>query len=119
MSKRFDRDAKDLGLGDEALIAAVATIERGLISADLGGGLLKQRIPRPGEGKSGGFRTVLVFSKADRAVFIYIFAKNSKGALDTRELRALKAQATTILGFTPNAMADAVRAGGLREIERR
>ena len=29
-----------------------------VLDADLGGGIIKQRVARPGEGKSGGYRTV-------------------------------------------------------------
>jgi hypothetical protein len=29
--------------------------QRGLVDADLGGGLIKQRVPRAGQGRSGGY----------------------------------------------------------------
>jgi hypothetical protein len=49
--------------------------ERGIIDADLGGGLIKQRVARPGQGRSGGFRMIVVYRTKERAVFIYGFAK--------------------------------------------
>jgi len=44
-------------------------------SADLGGGVIKQRIARPGKGKSGGSRAMILYKRAARAVFIHDFAK--------------------------------------------
>lgn len=51
---------------------------RGLIDADLGSGLIKQRIARPGASKSGGFRTIVLFRSRERAFFVHGFAKNEK-----------------------------------------
>jgi hypothetical protein len=48
-------------ISDAALCDAVARAEAGLIDADLGAGLLKQRVSRPGAGKSGGYRTLIFF----------------------------------------------------------
>ena len=48
----FDRWAGKVGVTDIALLKAVADIERGLIDADLGGNLFKQRVARPGEGRA-------------------------------------------------------------------
>ena len=42
------------GISDATLVAAIEQANRGLIDADLGGGLIKQRFPREGRGKSGG-----------------------------------------------------------------
>ena len=53
-TKGSARFAKREGLQDEVLCRAAEAMERGLIDADLGGGVVKQRIARPGEGKSGG-----------------------------------------------------------------
>ena len=46
-------------------VAAIETAGRGLIDADLGGGLIKQRVARPGQGKRGGFRMMIAFRRAD------------------------------------------------------
>jgi hypothetical protein len=52
----FRRFARKEKVADSALCDAVARAERGLIDADLGGGLIKQRVWRPGSGRSGGYR---------------------------------------------------------------
>ena len=70
-TKAFARIARKEALGDKALTEAVADIERGLIDADLGGGLIKQRIARTGEGKRGGFRTLIACHFGKRAIFLF------------------------------------------------
>jgi len=41
-----------------------------MIDADLGGGVIKQRVARTGGGKSGGYRTITLDRKADIAFFV-------------------------------------------------
>ncbi|MGD1069262.1 MAG: type II toxin-antitoxin system RelE/ParE family toxin [Bryobacteraceae bacterium] len=58
------RFAMKAGISDVSLCKVIRDAERGLIAADLGGGVIKQRLARPGEGKSGGFRSLIVFPQA-------------------------------------------------------
>jgi hypothetical protein len=53
-------------------------IEQGLVDADLGGGVIKQRIARRGAGKSGGFRALILFKAGERAFFVHGFAKSDR-----------------------------------------
>lgn len=48
-------------ISDATLAEAVHRAEIGLIDADLGGGLIKQRLARQGSGKSGGYRSIMIF----------------------------------------------------------
>jgi len=57
-----------------------------LSDADLGGGVIKQRIARTGGGKSGGYRTIILFRCGDRAYFVHGFAKNDKDNISEAEL---------------------------------
>jgi hypothetical protein len=59
----FARFAKREDISDDRLADAIARTERGLIDADLGGGLIKQRVARPGKGKSGGYRTLIAYRR--------------------------------------------------------
>ena len=55
----------------------------------LGGGLRKVRIPREGDGKSGGYRTIYVFAGTHMPIFlITVFAKNEKSNLTKSEQAA-------------------------------
>jgi hypothetical protein len=68
--RSFSRWARKQGLSDSALCNAVREMRQGLYEADLGGGLLKKRIARPGQGKRGGLRTIVATNNGDRWFFL-------------------------------------------------
>ena len=87
-----------------------------LIDADLGGGLIKQRVAREGGGKSGGYRTLVFFRHEERAVFAFGFAKSSKANLNAVELRTYKQAAKIVLALTQAQVDTEVREGRLFEV---
>lgn len=89
-TKWFDRWAQKEGLAASSLCAAVYEMGNGLVDADLGGGLVKKRVARPGQGKSGGWRTLVAPNRADRWIFVYGFAKNERSNIGKVEHEALK-----------------------------
>jgi len=115
-NKPFARFARKNGIPDSDLCAAVRDANRGLISADLGGGVIKQRIARRGSGKSGGYRTLIVFRVRDLAIFVHGFAKNEFENIGPDELIALKKLAAAILAYRPGDMQQAVASGTLMEV---
>src|SRR5712691_11696237 len=115
-NKPFNRFARKGGLDDPTLCEAIANAEHGLIDADLGGGVIKQRIARPGKGKSGGFRTVIAYKRGTRAVFIHGFAKNERANISRDELATLKELASQILAYDDKTLAQAVAFGTLIEV---
>lgn len=104
------------GISDKSLCAAVDEMSRGLIDANLGGGLVKKRIARPGAGKSSGFRTLLATNKNDRWFFVYGFAKNERDNIEHQELLALKRLAVVLLGMDANATDKLLADKELKEI---
>lgn len=91
-SKWFARFAKKERITDAKLCEAVRHAEQGVIDANLGGGVIKQRIARPNESKSGGYRSIILFRRGERYFFIYGFAKNELdniGASDERDFKDL------------------------------
>jgi hypothetical protein len=98
------------------LLTAVKRAEDGLVDADLGGGIIKQRIPRNNEGRSGGFRSILVFRSGERAFFIHGFAKNDRENISKSELKALKLLAQELLSLTEAQLESATQQGKLLEI---
>jgi hypothetical protein len=112
----FARFARKVKLDDTALAGAVADIERGLISANLGGGVINQRIARPGDGKSGGFRTIILFRTEIRAVFVYGFEKNAKDNIDAAELAAFRRLASQLLARDDGGIETALETGALIEV---
>ena len=88
-TKALARFTKREAIGDDSLLTAIETAKRGLIDADLGGGLIKQRVARPGQGKRGGFRMLIGF-RSDRAIFLFGFAKNERDNIDDKQLTTLR-----------------------------
>lgn len=116
-TKAFTRFADKAGIADVALCRAVRDTERGLVAADLGGGVIKQRIARSGQGKSGGFRALIVFRAVTRAIFVHGFAKSEKDNIEKDELVALKKLAAELLGYDDKALAQVVASGVLLEVK--
>jgi hypothetical protein len=115
-NKPFARFARKARLADSALREAIANAGKGLIDADLGGGVIKQRIARAGGGKSGGFRTIILFRAGTRAFFVHGFAKNERDNIRDDELAAFKMLAAEMLNYDDAALAKAVAAGVLTEV---
>ena len=99
-SRRFARFQRQEGITDAALWEAVKDAENGLIDADLGGGVIKQRVARAGGGKRSGFRTIICYRKANRAVFVHGFAKSGVANLTPLEAEVYKALAVIVLGHS-------------------
>jgi hypothetical protein len=110
------RFARKAGIGNALLCDAILDAERGLIAADLGGGVIKQRIARAGQGKSGGFRTLVVFRASARALFVHGFARSEKDNIGKDELVALKKLASELLAYDDKTIARVVAFGTLAEV---
>ena len=91
-------------------------MERGLIDADLGGGVVKQRIARPGKGKSSGFRVIVLYRAGAVAFFVHGFAKSDRANLRDDEVVALKALASQMLAYNDKTIAKAVASGAIVEV---
>ena len=115
-TRGFDRWARKQNLSTRALCEAEDEMETGLYEADLGGGLLKKRIARPGQGKSGGFRTLVATNKRNRWFFVFGFPKNIRSNIDKDEEDALKKLASHLLSLPPPALIAAQRVGELMEV---
>ena len=85
----FAKFAAKEKIGNAALVDAVRRAERGLIDADLGSGLIKQRIARRGGGKSGGYRSILVFRSGDRAMFCVCLCEKCQGEFECGRVEGL------------------------------
>ena len=113
----FDRWARKQKLTTPSLCAAAREMMAGLYDADLGSGLVKKRIARPGQGKRGGFRTLVATNKGNRWVFVFGFPKNERSNIDKDEDVALKLLAAHLLSLTKQGMDTALAAGELMEID--
>ncbi len=116
-NRAFSRFAKKARITGGDLWRATRQANDGLIDADLGGGVIKQRIARAGEGKSGGSRSIILFRKHDRAVFVYGFEKKDHANIGPNELEAFRELAKVVLGYTTAEMAQRVKDGALFLVE--
>ncbi|ACB82417.1 protein of unknown function DUF1044 [Methylorubrum populi BJ001] len=113
----FAKRAAKEGVSDGSLREAVARADRGLIDAQLGLSLIKQRIPRRGQGRSGGFRTIVAYERGKLAVFLHIFAKNAKANLTEAETEALRALAGYLTRLSDEQLAQLASERGWRQID--
>lgn len=112
----FGRFARKEKISADVLWEAVERAEKGQVDADLGGGVIKQRIARSGEGKSKGYRTIVLFSKGERAFFVYGFSKSDLGNIRDDEEEQYKKAAKLVLGLTDDQIRQLVERGQFEEV---
>ncbi|MDP8243879.1 MAG: type II toxin-antitoxin system RelE/ParE family toxin [Candidatus Hinthialibacter antarcticus] len=117
-TKVFSRFVKKERILDSQLAAAIEKIEKGQVDADLGGGVIKQRLSRSGQGKSGGYRAIVLLRFEDKAFYVYGFAKNELDNISPIELKAFKALAKEMLNYDDDQLKLAVDHGALIEVKK-
>jgi len=114
--KSFRRFQRKERIGDGELRDEIRRVERGLVDADLGGGIVKQRLARRGQGRSGGYRVIVAYRAGVRAVFLYGFAKNEKDDIADDELYALRQIAADALSASNDHLQRMIGDGRLTEL---
>lgn len=117
MTKTFARFARKAKLEDVNLAKAAAEVAAGEFDADLGGHVYKQRVARSGGGKSGGFRTIILFKVGRHSFFAHGFAKNEKANVTAKELKALKKLAEVLLALSEADIDKGIAAGEFVKVE--
>lgn len=116
-TKQFLRFARRERIMDATLRETIQRAEEGLIDAQLGGGVIKQRVGRPRQGRSGGFRVLIAYRPGTLSVFLYGFAKNERDNVDNTELATLRDIARGWLQADAEAIRRAMADGLIEEIE--
>ena len=117
ISKWFVRFARKERIEDNRLRDAIHDAERGVIDADYGGGVIKQRVARQDEGKSGGYRTIILFRRDYRSFFVYGFAKSDQSNISDSDAQDFKELAKLLLFATDQELDSLVTSGKFRELE--
>ena len=112
----FGRFARKDKISADLLWEAVERAERGLIDADLGGGVIKQRIARPGAGKSKGYRSIVIYRKGEKAFFVYGFPKSELGNIRDGEEEQFKKAAKSILALSDDQIRQLIENGQFEEV---
>jgi hypothetical protein len=110
-TKWVSKWAKKCDIDDENLLLAIDNLKDNLSSSSLGAGLFKVRVPSKNSGKSGGFRTLIVYKENQRAVVIYGFSKNEQENLSNSELLAFKTLSKDILKQSEDDLKIAIENG--------
>ena len=97
LSKVFTRLARREGLTDVHICQAVAEMNRG-------------------QGKSGGWRSLLGFQAGKQAFFLYLFSKNRLDNIEDDEMKALKRLTKYYLTLKPTEIKAALQCGELKEV---
>lgn len=113
----FAKFAKKEKIDDSALCEAVERAESGLIDADLGGCIIKQRIGRKGQGKSSGYRVLIAVRLKKRYVFMDGFAKNEKDNISDDELIVMKEYGSAWLKADEKIIEAALKTDKLVEVK--
>jgi hypothetical protein len=116
-TKWFVRYMRRSSVDDGMLCEAVKRAERGLIDADLGGEVIKQRVGRKGQGRSGGYRMLIAFRSETRSVFVYAFAKNEQDNIDDDQLQTLRELAAEWLSMSEKQIENALKGGQIDEVD--
>ncbi len=115
-TKHFARWVRKTDLTDDALCGAVREMERGLIDAVLGGGVVKKRVALPGRGKSSGARTLVATNHGAHWFFIFGYAKNERANVSPTELEGFKSLAADLLRHSMADLDAHVKTNALEEI---
>jgi hypothetical protein len=115
-TKWVARFARRERIDDGSLREAIDRAERGIVDADLGGGLIKQRVARAGQGRSGGYRMLVAYRVRDRAVFLYGFAKSQQENIDSAELATAREIAEAWLAADAPRLARAIDENEIQEV---
>ena len=116
-SRWFQRFAGKEGIADAALQEASDRADKGQIDADLGGEVIKQRVARRGQGRSSGYRTIILFRRGTKAFFVYGFPKSQRANIDADELKQFREAAKHVLALTERQLAELLKRGDFIEVK--
>ena len=115
-SKWFSKFSKKERISDKKLCELIKDIENGIIDVDYGGGVIKQRLARENQGKSGGFRCIILIRFKEKAFFIYGFPKNERDNISQEEERTFKELSEEMFSFSDVEISKMLLSGVLVEV---
>lgn len=112
----FVRFARREGISDLRLQDAVRRASLRQVDADLGGGVVKQRVVREGQGKSKGYRAIMVYREDNAAFFVYGYAKSHRTGIRPDETDQFKRMAKHMLALSDAQLEALVADGRFEEV---
>jgi hypothetical protein len=117
ITKWFKKWARKSKVNDEDLLDTISNLKDGLSTVDLGSNLFKVRVKREHGGKSSGFRTIIIYKKDEKAIFLYGFGKNEKDNINKTELLYFKKLGNDFLNLNQDEIEQLIDKKSLFEIE--
>ena len=117
ITKWFKKWARKSKINDEDLLDTITNLKDGLSTVDLGSNLFKVRVKREHSGKSSGFRTIIIYKKDEKAIFLYGFGKNEKDNINKTELLYFKKLGNDFLNLNQEEIEQLIDKKSLFEIE--
>jgi len=115
-TKGFAHFVRRERISDASLRDAIRRAEQGLVDAQLGGGVIKQRVARAGQGRSGGYRVLIAYRTRTLSVFLYGFTKSERDNVDDDELATLREIAKGWFQADPTVLTRAIADGLIQEL---
>jgi hypothetical protein len=115
MTRTFAKFARKERISNQALIEAIRAADI-RPDADLGGGIIKQRIARMNQGKSGGYRTIIFYRREDVAFFVYGFAKSALDNITPLQETAFRKLVPVFLEATDEQIVEMMLTGKVKEV---
>ena len=115
-NKSFAKFASKERISDTKLRDIVKEADSGSIAANYGDGVIKQRIARQNQGKSGSHRSIIYYRKNDRAFFVYGFSKKDRDNISNDEEKEFKRQAKITLTLNDEQILRLLENGTYEEI---
>jgi hypothetical protein len=115
--KPFQKWTKKAKIDDSVLSNALSDLDLNKSAVQLGENLFKIRVSRMSQGKSGGYRTIVVLKKGVRSIFLYGFSKNERSNISKVELEGFKNLAKFYSSVTEDTIQALVETGALVELE--
>lgn len=115
-NKWFTKFAKKEHISDKKLCDLIKDLEKGAIDVDYGSGVIKQRLARANQGKSSGYRCIILFRIQDKAFFVYGFPKNERDNISQEDERVFKELSEQMFYFSDKEIEQLLLTGALVEV---
>ena len=116
-TKQFARFAKNENINDDTLIDAIKRAQKGNINTDLKGGIIIQRIPRKGQGKREGYRTVIIFKQNEKSFFVNGYERKKQNRINEKDLKYYRELATYMLTMNQKQIENEIKNGTIIKVE--
>jgi len=100
----------------EKLSEAIDRLNKKSGIVDLGSNVYKVRIAK-NKGKSGGYRTILIYKKDFRCLFVYGFGKNEQENIPKKQLEDFKKYSQIFLDFSEGNLKGMLDEGSIFPLE--